>query len=86
MEPKILASSSKAGNPFNFYRTSSIFIYPHRINMDKLMSIIGIKGKCKKNAKPIGNGEILGTLGEQSDDFIADITIQVEDAEDSTKQ
>ena len=50
------------------------------------MSIIGIKGKCKKNAKPIGNGEILGTLGEQSDDFIADITIQVEDAEDSTKQ
>ena len=77
MEPKILASSCKAGNPFNFYRTSSIFIYPHRITIDKFMNIIGIKGKCKKNKKVINNEEILGSLGEQSDDFIADIAIEL---------
>lgn len=33
MEPKFLATISKASTPFNYYRTSSIYVFPYRITL-----------------------------------------------------
>lgn len=55
MEPKLLALSNKATTPFSYYRTSSIYVFPYRISVEKFLNIIGIKGKCEKHKKAISN-------------------------------
>ena len=50
---KLLSISNKAKQPFSLYRHSNTYIFPERINMDKFMNILGVKGICKIEHKKV---------------------------------
>jgi hypothetical protein len=70
-EPKYLSTVGKAINPFIYYRTSNIYVFPYKMSYEKLINLIG--GRIvSRNRKTNGNS-VLGLIGDQSNDFIVDI-------------